>query len=422
MYFHRGLFRYLSLALSLGIGALVLSYVVWTSAPWYWAYGVKLDANNAFRNLGGGLEGVRLVLLCGMFYLIMTSLFPVELRYAWGRSTIPKRLLRPTGSRISRLGWVLWIGGPVAVVVFHLVLAPLALKNRFESAFAAGPAVERAGDLTAYWLPYLLYLPYAIAVYMMLAVPLLLLMVIAIRHDRGKLRDLLARVEEEPDVPIEEAVIGVRTRIRYVYANLRQVMNRYGWVLLLLAVYYILEYFTPMADTLSCWAQVISSWSAWLFALVIVPYFFFRTYGRYNRGNRSIRRVLTSLRRRARSDETEALRLLDETEEMVRADSLVGYLSLFRKASVVVMLAALVTLGVVGAVAQKYLEDPRDAVNRALPVPLDYGALYLFDLFADAGSSEERHEYRACVESEVTDKDEDRLRAHVASKFPPSSG
>lgn len=424
MRFHRGLFVYLLVVVGMGLVSLLSSYDLFTSDAWFWAFGAKSVSPGVYRNLGGGLEGVRLVLLCVLFYVVMTSLFPAELRYAWGRSALPKRLLRPTGSWVSHLGWVLWIGGVLFVVVFHLYLAPLDLQERFGAAFAGGPELAASSDFARFVRPYLLYLPYAVGTYLMLVVPLLLLMLIAIRHDRRKLGDLLARlgVGAGGAGTTEGTALRLRLKIDYVYGNLRRVMNRYGWVLLLLAVYYVLEFFTPMFDTLSCMAQVFTSWSAWLFALVIVPYFFLRTYGRFHQGNRAIRRALADLRRRAVGDEdTAGMEQVEKTEERVRPESLLGYLGLFRQTSVVLMAGALVALGIVGTILKPHLEKERirETVNRALPVPVDYGALLLFDLFWQAEASEQDHEYRACFENE-----KEGLAAEVVRRFPaaPTDG
>lgn len=415
---HAGLLRYLSLVVVVGLLSLVASYDVLTSDAWFWAFGAKSVAPGVYRNLGGGLEGVRLILLCLVFYVILTSLFPAELRYAWGRSTFPKRLLRPTGSWISRLGWLLWVGGGLFVVVFHVWLAPLDLQQRFTAAFAGGPELAAVPAVRRYLLPYLLYLPYAVCTYMLLAVPLLLLMVIAIRHDRRKLSNLLRHVDAEDGGTTEARALRLRAKIGYVYGNLRRVMNRYGWVLLLLAVYYVIEFFTPMFDTLSCMAQVSTSWGAWLFALVIVPYFFVRTYGRFHRGSRTIRRALADLMRRALADDDkDGVEQVEKTEEQVKPASLFGYLALFRQTTVVLTAGALVALGIVGTILKPHLEKERirETVNRALPVPLDYGALLLFDLFSQVETSGQDHQYHACFEA-----DKRGLPAEVARRFPPA--
>lgn len=214
--------------LALGAVSLYLSYGPWTSGSWYWAYGA-FPWGGGYRNLGGWREFMGLVFPVLFFMLAQRYLFKGEARKYWQAE--PQllsfyRYLFASGPKRLRIVCTAAVG---LAVLYSAVLGPRVLFDEYTSAFSAYPSAIVPLSFAEHFRPYLAYLPYALTLYILIGLPLLIVVFEEIMADRRKIRRLAEPIWAlEPgsvDVQAADEAVVRRALERKYRAELRQLRH-----------------------------------------------------------------------------------------------------------------------------------------------------------------------------------------------------
>jgi hypothetical protein len=296
----RNILLYSFVGLIVATIALILSYTLWTSWTWYWAYGAVLQ-NGVYRNLGSQKELYRMGLLVIFFILAQSFLFSRTAKAYWqdkpGLFTFYRNLF-PIAPKITRRLVYLAL---FATIIYHLTAGPYLLHS--ESVDAFGPLPLSFQD---YFLPYITYMPYSLVIYMMIALPMFIVIAKEIREDRENVRDAVQLEEESVDPgslgtgeEIELEAVKIEKSILDLRENVVGVIDKYVAMAMLVVIYYGIEIGGGLIFQLACWAQVVGKWAAWLFIIAVLPYFIFTNYAIYTRAHTRKQEDLRALADRA---------------------------------------------------------------------------------------------------------------------------
>jgi hypothetical protein len=360
-----------------GGAGLYLSYGPWMSGSWYWAYGafpVGPPGKEVYQNLGGWRELIRLAILVFFFVIAQRWIFTEESKKYWGAK--PKLLsfyrhLFASGPRWLRL---LCLVACCLVVLYHVVLGPILLANEYSSAIAPFPL-----SFEEQYLPYLGYLPYTFALYILIALPMLIVVVEAMVADKaraGSLAEPIRQIDASSLTDGEQVALQAEL-IEKSFLDVREQMTRivgkYVYMALLVIIYYEIEIGGGLILQLACWAQELTKWSAWVFIIVVLPYFIITSFKMYTSAYDESQDALHELASRALELQDRAAtdlvdKLRSEFESKYTVLSFV--LSLAKSGSVAVAVFLIVVAGTYTYLKNSKLIEPRRIVQTAIPWPV----------------------------------------------------
>jgi hypothetical protein len=355
--------------LFLGSAALYLSYGSLSSGAWYWAYGA-IQQGGTYYNLGGLVEFYRLLLLTALFVITQISLFPDAARPYWEGRLRPLSFYQhffKSGPRWLRY-FAIALG--VVTVVYSAVGGPSLLRGDFEAVF--GPSLHPFREFT---LPYLAYLPYTLTIYLLIALPVLVVVVQGLRDDRQAILGLSApppEVDQDEEEPIALEAAKIEHRIIGLREEVVRTLDKYLATMAILIIYYGIEVGTRMLAQLACWAQVGAKWAAWVLIIAVMPVFIISTYNIYTHAYHQMQVSLRGLAERAlgKSDRDALEAVNDVRGEFQSKYTFISFIWSLQTASVAVL-----ALIVFASIAQGYVAGldaagRRELVDNLLPWPV----------------------------------------------------
>ncbi len=363
--------------LVIGAASLYLSYGLWTSGTWYWAYGafpVWAAGKEIYQNLGGWRELIRLVVLVLFFVLAQRWIFTKESKKYWEAKPRLVSFYRYLfASDPKWLRFLCLVAGGL-VVVYHVALGPILLSNEYASKIAPFPL-----SFEEHFLPYLGYLPYTFTLYILIVLPMFIVIVEGIVTDQKRVRGLaepIHKVEPGSLASGEQVALQAESIVKSfldVREQITRIVGKYTYMALLVIIYYEIEIGGGLILQLACWAQELNKWSAWIFIIVVLPYFAVTSFRMYAAAYDESQDALCNLASRA-------LELLDkDTTDLVnklRGDFESKYtilsfiLSLAKSGSVAVAIFLLVATGTYTYLKNNKLIEPRRIVQTAIPWPV----------------------------------------------------
>jgi hypothetical protein len=284
-----------------------------------------------------------------------------------------------------------------------VAVGPLILSNEYASAIAPLPLSFRE-----HFLPYLAYLPYTLTLYILLALPMFIVVIKAVTADRQRVRRLAEQITggapgsltDGDEIKLQAE--SIETRFLDVRERITEITGKYIYMALLLIVYYEIEIGSGLILQLACWTQELTKWSAWVFIIVVLPYFVitcFRVYTGVCSGSQEALRDLASraleLRARDAADSVNRLRI-----DFASKYTVLSFLqSLAKSGSVAVVVFVLVFGGTYRYLENRGLVDPRRIVQTAIPWPVSPVVLIGADLLdigptdAAGGADEEMFDW-----------------------------
>jgi hypothetical protein len=245
----RRIFSIAGIYLIISVISLILAYFVFTSQPFQFEFGglnytKGPDINYSKMYLGFLYELIRILLLVIVGTSLITTIFYNEILTLF--SAKPK-------SSVSMLYLVIcrYLGLFMVVLVFvmlwhhHLVVGPESLMTIWNDHLTHGiikPITIRSTDYLLYHLPYILYLPYSIIVFIGCGVPLLMLGVYALYSDIYNIS--LSRKEFQQTVVGETAhsANDIKAALNRFGNKLLDSLSRYQWYALAMTVLVTYEY------------------------------------------------------------------------------------------------------------------------------------------------------------------------------------
>jgi hypothetical protein len=374
------------IALALGFLGLYLAYGPFMSKSWYWAFGAY-ETDGTYYNLGGPMEFLRLVMILLFFVVGQDWLFRDVAAANWRGGVCLGLFFPPRG-----LGRYSSVALAVLVLVYHGLLGPLKLHADYSAHFDSGPLRFRES-----FLPYLGYMGYSLAVWLLLALPMFTVIVRSITREIHKSRRYVRRMEFV--ISNDEGMVGVeatKALVDDVQWHIGSSIGKYLLFSILVAAYLFVELFAGVCSTFACWTQELTKWGGWAFIVALLPAVVIGKAKLYSRVFTGCQNRLHTLRRLAIEDDNSELagRLGKDIKELGQA-TMWSFMKSLRTHSLAV--AFFVAVSIVGyRIARKAEITPRDFLETTMPWPVSPVVLYCDELLS--GSAEAMDWKPRCLE------------------------